>query len=92
MNTCQQADVRNMYGVVSEAVQFISGSAKRLHVYTTQKTNKALALKKFCATRWSSHEDTLGTFILNIETAVETLEPINTFIQKKKKKKTFNNK
>ena len=39
-----------------------------------KKNEQGTRLKKFCATRWSSHEDTLGTFILNIETAVETLE------------------
>ena len=73
---CKEPSVRNMYGVVSETVNFIGASAKRLQVYTSTNEN-ADRLKKFCTTRWSSHEESLRTFKTNITYVVETLHFIS---------------
>ncbi|XP_076065009.1 zinc finger MYM-type protein 1-like [Oratosquilla oratoria] len=71
-HTCKETSVRNLYSVVGEIVKFINASAKRLHIYTSQNED-ADRLKKFCATRWGCHEETLGVFLNNIENIIDTL-------------------
>ncbi|XP_076057336.1 zinc finger MYM-type protein 1-like [Oratosquilla oratoria] len=70
--TCKETSVRNLYSVVGEIVKFINASAKRLHIYTSQNED-ADRLKKFCATRWGCHEETLGVFLNKIENIIDTL-------------------
>jgi len=53
-------------------VTFIGASAKRLNVYF--KADNADRLKKFRASRCTSHEDTLGTIMPNIGVIVDTLD------------------
>src|SRR4051812_22621464 len=62
-----------MYAIVSSIVTFIGASAKRLNVYFEVDEN-AERLKKFCATRWTCHEETLETFLSNIDAMVDTLD------------------
>lgn len=73
VHSCKEPEVRNMYAIVSSIVSFIGASAKRLNVYFEVDDN-ADRLKKFCATRWTCHEETLGTFLSNIDTVVDTLD------------------
>jgi len=81
---CKESAVRNMYGVVSETVKFIGASAKRLHVYTSNN-EQGDRLKKFCETRWSSHEETLATFKTNITSVVETLQIISRNVKRQRR-------
>ena len=76
VHTCQQPEVRNMYGVVSEVVTYIGATAKRLNVFieTFESSEHRRRLKKLCATRWTCHEETLRSYINNLDSIVETLE------------------
>ena len=74
VNTCSEGAVRNMYNTVSETVNFITASAKRLNIYTNSSHGEdSTRLKKFCATRWTRHEETLQRFEENICIILETL-------------------
>lgn len=73
--SCKEPNVRNIYAVVGDTIKFIGASAKRLHVYVSLDEN-ADRLKKFCATRWGRHEETLGVFLDNIENVIDTLQYI----------------
>ena len=76
VHRCQQPEVRNMYGVVSEVVTFIGTSAKRLNVFieTFESSAHSSRLKKLCTTRWTCHEETLRSFLNNFDSIVETLQ------------------
>jgi hypothetical protein len=76
MRTCQQREVRNMYGTVSDTVTFIQSSAKRMHVFreNVESSDFGTNLKKFCATRWTCHEETLSSFLAHLPVVCETLQ------------------
>lgn len=71
----KEPNVRNIYTVVADTVKFIGASAKRLDVYVSLDESVD-RLKKFCATRWGRHEETLGVFLDNIENVIDTLQYI----------------
>ena len=73
IHTYQDIVVRNMYTIVSEIVNFIGSSAKCLHIYL-DNDDQGTRLKKVSATRWSRHEETLVTFLTNIEVVITTLD------------------
>lgn len=72
VSSCQQASVRNMYGVVSETVTYIQSSAKRMYVFR-EGSEFDSKLTKFCETRWTCHEETLHSFLSNFANIVDTL-------------------
>lgn len=76
MTTCQLREVRNMYGTVSDVVTFIQSSAKRMQVFRANAELGELDrnLKKFCATRWTCHEETLSSFLQNLTVVIDTLQ------------------
>ena len=61
------ASVRNTQGVLSQAVNFVNGSAKRAHQFSEfvselDKKAPGQKLKSFCETRWVERHDSVITF------------------------------
>ena len=74
-HSCKELSVRNIYAIVGDIVKFIGASGKRPSVYVSLYEN-ADRLKKFCATKWGQHKETLSVFLENIENVIDTLQYI----------------
>ena len=76
---CYVSEIRNMFGIVKETINFINDSIKRREIlerHLTEAGSTSLKLKTFCETRFIERHEALVLFQNNYAIIVSSLEEI----------------
>ena len=76
---CSVSEIRNMFGIVKETINFINDSIKRREIlehHLTEAGSTSLKLKTFCETRFIERHEALVLFQNNYAIIVSSLEEI----------------